>query len=131
MSTKQWIVVVKWNGLNGSRGDTQYFGPFHEYDMGVKIWSADFQHRNKDKIEWMMYEPLLSTDVFSDGEKSEELEEKVMVLINKGVLEDAAEIIEEYLAYEAERDGYGDFGSKEETVAATLWEAIHDADIQT
>jgi hypothetical protein len=48
-----WIAEVKWNDRS-----VEYFGPFTEYDMGIKVWSANFSFEHSDKFEWINYHIL-------------------------------------------------------------------------
>jgi hypothetical protein len=52
-----WIAEVKWKD-----GKSEFFGPFTEYDMGIKVWSAEFSADNSGKFEWIDYH-ILNQDV--------------------------------------------------------------------
>ena len=50
---EMWIAEVIWH--DNSR---QYFGPFSEYEAGIKAWSAEFSYRHSDTIESIGYYKL-------------------------------------------------------------------------
>lgn len=48
-----WIAEVTWHD-----NTRYYFGPFTQYDEGIKVWSAEFSHRHGTKIESIAYHKL-------------------------------------------------------------------------
>jgi hypothetical protein len=50
---KLWIAEVKWND-----GNVEFFGPFTEYDTGIKVWSSNFSDEHSGKFEWIDYHIL-------------------------------------------------------------------------
>jgi len=59
-----WIAEVKWKDIEQEHtienipGEVEFFGPFTEYDEGIKVWSANFSKRCKNKIEYIYYHKL-------------------------------------------------------------------------
>jgi hypothetical protein len=50
---KLWIAEVKWND-----GNVEYFGPFAEYDTGIKLWSSNFSFKHSGTFEYINYHTL-------------------------------------------------------------------------
>lgn len=48
-----WIAEVTWK--DNSR---YYFGPFTEYDSGIKVWSAEFSHKYGSMVYSIDYHKL-------------------------------------------------------------------------
>lgn len=61
-----WIAEVKWKDIEQEHtmeniiGDTQFFGPFTEYDEGIKVWSAKFSEEHHGKFEHIDYHNLIT-----------------------------------------------------------------------
>lgn len=61
-----WIAEVKWKDIEQEHtmenitGDTQFFGPFTEYDEGIKVWSAKFSEEHHGKFEYIDYHNLIT-----------------------------------------------------------------------
>ena len=50
-----WIAEVTWR--DNSR---YYFGPFTEYDSGIKVWSAEFSYKYGSMVECIDYHKLVN-----------------------------------------------------------------------
>lgn len=59
-----WIAEVKWKpvfakGHGATRIiKTEYFGPFTEYDTGIKTWSSKFSSEHRGEVEHIDYHKL-------------------------------------------------------------------------
>jgi hypothetical protein len=53
-----WIAEVIW--CDNSR---YYFGPFTEYDSGIKVWSAEFSYKYSSMVESISYHKLEKPEI--------------------------------------------------------------------
>lgn len=61
-----WIAEVKWKDIEQEHtmeniiGEKQFFGPFTEYDEGIKVWSAKFSNSHHEKFDYITYHNLIT-----------------------------------------------------------------------
>jgi hypothetical protein len=48
-----WIAEVIWHD-----NTRYYFGPFYQYDTGIKVWSAEFSYKHGNRVESISYHKL-------------------------------------------------------------------------